>query len=183
MVDMAHLDGSVTLRDVRMSREAARCAEETSADPAADVVAIRVEIARHGKAAACANLLAFCLDGAADEDYEQGWREYVEAIMVAATDVLGAAYADGYADGLAWDLDGYETLAEVEGASGWDTATISAMGPRHCRETWGIDVDADDELWDAACEAYNRGAHAGATAPQSRRSGLSPRSESGHGYR
>ena len=82
-IDTAHADGTVTMGGVRMSREAALCVEEVGGDPAADVLAIRHEIARSGTETAEANLRSHCLDGA-DEEREEGWRDYVSAIMLAA---------------------------------------------------------------------------------------------------
>jgi hypothetical protein len=81
------------------------------------------------------------------------------------------AYRDGYRDGLAWDLDGYETTTALRSATtGWDEATINAMGSAACAKAWG--VPREGTAWEAACRDYNRGAHAGALAVQSRRSGL-----------
>jgi hypothetical protein len=83
------------------------------------------------------------------------------------------AYEAGLKDGLAWDLDGYSTWADVERArDGWDDATINAMGRAWCRRAWGVGLD-DDEAWQA-CAAYNRGAYEGATTREGR-SGLPPR--------
>ena len=86
------------------------------------------------------------------------------------------AYEAGLADGLAWDLDGFDTWADVERArEGWDEATISAIGSEACRKAWGV-AEGDNEAWDEACSAYNRGAYEGATTRKGR-SGLPPTSE------
>ena len=83
------------------------------------------------------------------------------------------AYESGYRDGLAWDLDGYESVEEVRAArNGWDSATISALGSSVCAEAWGVSAEGD--AWEHACHEYNRGAHAGACAPQEERTGLPP---------
>jgi hypothetical protein len=102
------------------------------------------------------------------------------------------AYTQGVADGLAWDLGGFQTTADVERATiGWDEATINAIGSSECRKAWGLhDVEAGDDVWGRACADYNRGAHKGATAAQKHRTGLPPRSanrryelcEGGHWY-
>jgi hypothetical protein len=84
------------------------------------------------------------------------------------------AYEAGLKDGLAWDLDGYDTWADVDRArEGWDEATINALGSDACREAWGVNAD-DDEAWSEAMDAYNRGAYEGATTREGR-SGLLPR--------
>lgn len=62
------------------SRAAQECIEETGVDPIADVSAVRVEIAMSGVDCARANLLALCLDGAAD-DRVDGWLEYVDTVI------------------------------------------------------------------------------------------------------
>ena len=76
-------DAMVTIQGVQMSEAAAECVRETSADVAADVAAIRYEIARSGVEIAESNLRAHCLDGA-DDDRVDGWLEYVAAVMSAA---------------------------------------------------------------------------------------------------
>lgn len=90
------------------------------------------------------------------------------------------AYREGFADGLAWDLDAYETIADVErDRSGWDEATIDAMGLTACVEAWGVPRDTSGEpepdAWSAACRDYNEGAHAGALS--SEHHGLRPSKE------
>lgn len=70
--DVSRIAGALGL-----SAEALGCVEEVNEDITADLVAlIRGEITPE-------ELLAHCLDGA-DEDREQGWREYVEALVAAA---------------------------------------------------------------------------------------------------
>lgn len=84
------------------------------------------------------------------------------------------AFEAGLADGLAWDLGGFETWDDVEGErEGWDEATINAMGGDWCRRTWGIPF-GDGEAWQRAMVDYNRGAYAGATIREGR-SGAPPR--------
>lgn len=84
------------------------------------------------------------------------------------------AYLDGYADGLAWDLDGYDDANEIK-PHGWDDATINAMGTAACAKAWGVPAEGPD--WEQACAKYNAGAYAGATSPQDQRTGLPPRAE------
>ena len=80
------------------------------------------------------------------------------------------AHEDGYRDGLAWDLDGYESTADLRAAiDGWDSATINAFGTAACAKRWGV-PDTGEE-WERACREYNAGAVAGAIAPQSERTG------------
>jgi len=92
--------------------------------------------------------------------------------------ILELAYRNGYTDGLDWDLDGFASLeAVLADRYGWDEATISAVG-----NTGLVEKDAEGvllALWDdhssEICDAYNRGAHAGACAPQDQRTGKAPR--------
>jgi len=82
------------------------------------------------------------------------------------------AYRDGFADGLDWDLDGYADRAAVKNdPSGWSDATISAVGTSACRAAWGVPEEAS---WSAALADYDRGALAGALAPQADRTGKPP---------
>ena len=60
-----------------LSSAALACVEETGTVPALDVNAIR-----EGRQSA-ESLLVACLDGA-DEDREEGWRDYVSAVALAA---------------------------------------------------------------------------------------------------
>ena len=71
-------------RTLRFSRAAQTCIDETGTDPIDDVVAIVEQIRISGSGGARANLLAYCLDGAAD-DRRDGWIEYVNEIMAHAT--------------------------------------------------------------------------------------------------
>lgn len=83
------------------------------------------------------------------------------------------AYRDGYSDGLAWDLDGFACVEDVQTETeGWDSATINAVGRSKCAEKWGVSEEGPE--WDQACHEYNRGAHVGACAPQEQRNGLPP---------
>ena len=92
--------------------------------------------------------------------------------------MVSKAFDVGFADGLAWDLDGYASVGAIA-PYGWDEATINAMGADNCRRAWGVQLGASgDETWGVACEEYNRGAYRGATAPQTERTGLPPRSSS-----
>jgi len=85
--------------------------------------------------------------------------------METTTDTTSLAYKVGYADGLAWDLDGFASHEDVQmERHGWDVA--------HC----GITVTEGDE-WEKACADFNAGAHAGACAPQSERTGKAPVSD------
>jgi hypothetical protein len=93
-----------------------------------------------------------------------------------ATMTKSKAFQDGYRDGLAWDLDGFATHADVlSEREGWDTATINAAGGGDCAKLWGVPSEGPE--WEKACEEYNAGAHAGASAPQSERTGKSPRDD------
>lgn len=84
-------------------------------------------------------------------------------------------YLLGYADGLAWDLDGYASIREVESdPHTWDSALIEAAGSDEVAAAWGVDPN-DDAAWSAACAEYNAGARAGALAPQDERTGAPPR--------
>lgn len=83
------------------------------------------------------------------------------------------AYADGLKDGLEWDLTGYTSILDLSAdTTGWDEATIHAMGASACAEAWG--VAEEGEAWEQACADYNAGCHKGATAPQDERTGQSP---------
>jgi hypothetical protein len=84
------------------------------------------------------------------------------------------AYEAGLADGLAWDLDGYKTRAQVESADDWDAATIGALTHEEWCAHVGLsdDCERDSEEYTAACAEYNRGVRAGALAPQDERTGL-----------
>lgn len=85
------------------------------------------------------------------------------------------AYRAGLADGLDWDLSGFDTWERVErDRDGWDTATLSAVGVDKTLASWGVAPDATEEQRDHACRQYNRGAHEGATSPQSDRTGAPP---------
>lgn len=72
------MSDTVTVQGVTMSSAAAECVTETGVDPAADVR----RVWQQGEVEAEA-LLAECLDGA-DDDREQGWRDYVDAVKAAA---------------------------------------------------------------------------------------------------
>lgn len=92
--------------------------------------------------------------------------------MTTTIDTKHPAYLDGYNDGLAWDLDGFADLDAVRRErTGWDAATINAIGSTACAKRWG--VPSEGEAWETACEAYNAGAYAGACA--SERTGKPPR--------
>lgn len=68
----------ITIAGVQMSREAAEVLEACWADPAE---AVRADLAalRSGERTE-ESLLEHCLSGA-DEDCEQGWHEYVDALV------------------------------------------------------------------------------------------------------
>lgn len=84
------------------------------------------------------------------------------------------AYAAGYSDGLEWDLDGFESHENVvRERYGWDEATINAIGVSAFAAHVGLPEDYNEDEWEDACEQYNSGAYAGATA-KSGRSGLPP---------
>ncbi len=88
------------------------------------------------------------------------------------------AYEDGYRDGLAWDLDGFkDNDAVFRHRYGWDTATLNAVGDDDCAKAWGVEDPEDRDALMAAAEDYNRGAYAGAIAPQSRRTGKPPQDQ------
>lgn len=74
---------TVVLCGVRLSLAAAACVEETGVDVAHDVERMRGDL-RHLPAVDAIEAFAVeCLSGA-DPDREQGWRDYVEAIVDAA---------------------------------------------------------------------------------------------------
>jgi len=91
--------------------------EETGADVAADIAALVAGTQTSE------DLLAHCLDGA-DTDREQGWRDYVEAVALAAE----------------------QTSAQLTPA---DTAEIEAAARR---EAYKIDAQSIDEHLDAIGE-------------------------------
>ncbi len=68
---------SIQIQGVTMTVAAAQNVEACSVDVAADVASVRAGKGR-------AKLLAECLDGA-DESHADGWRDYVDAVMVAAS--------------------------------------------------------------------------------------------------
>lgn len=65
------------MSEIKFTSAAIQNIEETSADVAADVAALR------SGAHTRESLLAHCLDGA-DDDRAQGWHEYVDAVVAAA---------------------------------------------------------------------------------------------------
>jgi len=67
----------VTIEGVEMTVEAARAIEHAGISPSFDVSAIRSGEMTPRR------LLDACLDGA-DESHDQGWRDYVLAVEVAA---------------------------------------------------------------------------------------------------
>jgi hypothetical protein len=68
--------------------------------------------------------------------------------------VSAAAYAAGLVDGQDWDLTDVDPIP----TTGWDDATINAMGARACRLAWGVaDDENGDATWGDACREYNRG--------------------------
>jgi hypothetical protein len=77
MEEMPEAIGYKRMRSLGLGRAALENVMETGCDPAADIAALR-----HGRHTE-ESLLSHCLDGA-DEDREDGWREYVQAIAVAA---------------------------------------------------------------------------------------------------
>lgn len=83
-----------------------------------------------------------------------------------------APYSAGYADGLAWDLDGYASSHELQQEhEGWDAATINAIGRAKFLERVGLPAGEGPEFdaaFSTACSEYNRGARDGALAPQGR---------------
>lgn len=95
--------------------------------------------------------------------------------MTAAAIRNAKAYACGREDGLAYVRDSMaiegptpERLAVLReispAAAGWDEAAIHAMGVADFGELCGLspaDVEARDEAWNDACEAYNLGGAAG----------------------
>ena len=62
---------------IRLTPAAQALVDETGCDPQDDIDALRA--GTHTEE----SLLAYCLDGA-DEDREEGWREYVAAVVAAA---------------------------------------------------------------------------------------------------
>lgn len=89
---------------------------------------------------------------------------------------MSKAYEAGFADGLAWDLDGFDSWEEVERArETWSTATINAIGSDECARQWGLER-AEGPAWSQAMSDYDRGAHEGATAREGR-SGRPPSGE------
>jgi hypothetical protein len=113
---MAKTSDTVVVGGVRMSREAARCVEETGIDPADDIQAILA--GTHSEP----SLLAHCLDGA-DEDRVQGWHDYVAAIM--------AAVVSRSISLLAHCLDG----ADADRAQGWHDYVVAIMAAVVSRST------------------------------------------------
>lgn len=100
---------------VKMSLAAAKNVEECGVDVEADVVAVR-----GGKPAE--SLLAECLDSA-DDDRVSGWRDYVDAIAVAAT-----FYDCTIGDGSSCDGGGRTTIYAA------DVQTAIAMARDWARE-------------------------------------------------
>ena len=92
--------------------------------------------------------------------------------------MITKAYAAGYKDGLAWDLDAYASWEDVERATtGWDDATLNAISTDEAKRLWGAaGVDDESPAWGRAMFDYNRGAYDGACQREGR-SGLPPRGE------
>lgn len=75
---------------------------------------------------------------------------------------MSRAYDQGRIDGLSWDLDGFRNWVAVDRQrSGWDEATINAIGSEKFARDCGIETTEGPE-WEQACEDYNRGAYDGA---------------------
>jgi hypothetical protein len=72
---------------------------------------------------------------------------------------LSRAFRAGIDDGLDWDLDGFDTWDAAEAETGWDEATINAMGVSHCAREWRVDEE-DEEAWGQACTEYESGVRA-----------------------
>lgn len=96
--------------------------------------------------------------------------------------VMSAAYESGLADGVDWDLDGFDSVHEalaVDPAT-WSEATIRAMGYRACAQAWGIAAEEEvqtgaacrqSSAWELAMREYDRGVRA---ALIERNAGVSP---------
>lgn len=82
------------------------------------------------------------------------------------------AYEAGYEDGLAWDLDLFDSADEIT-EDGWDTATINALSRADLYAHLGIPAGTDWEspVVESALADYCRGCKAGALAPQDERTG------------
>jgi hypothetical protein len=87
---------TVVIAGVELSRAAAECIEQMAAPAAA--VAADLDALRSGKRTA-ETLLAHCLDGA-DEDREEGWREYVDALVDAVSSCASCGSHPAETDGL-----------------------------------------------------------------------------------
>jgi hypothetical protein len=70
--------------------------------------------------------------------------------------VVSQAYKAGQRDGADWELDGFKSVSAAVKSSGWDDATINAMGARACAKAWGVSSDEGPE-WEQACSDYERG--------------------------
>ena len=89
------------------------------------------------------------------------------------SDTTTAAYRAGYADGTAWDLDGFDSWDDVRTSrDGWDEATINALGTEAFLARCAPHTGAEGPEWSAVCAEYNRGAYDGALSDD--HSGLKP---------
>ena len=136
---------------IKFSHAAQTNIEETGADVAADLSALAD--GSHTRE----SLLAHCLDGA-DADREQGWREYVDALVEAleSARALGAANGREAVEAFVSE-DGIEALAATlaPGHLGWDEPAAAAGAAR----TQGV----PDGLHVAYYEAYEAAARELAT--------------------
>src|SRR5258708_5663180 len=75
------------------------------------------------------------------------------------------AYQDGYKAGLAWDLDGFKTLAEALSSEGWDASTLNAVSDDEIRRLWGL-RRLSGPAFERACDEYTLGVKAGIQSPE-----------------
>lgn len=81
---------TITIESIRMTKAAAENVEETRVSPSSDIARLR-----SGEVGP-SELLAECLDGA-DADRVAGWREYVDAVVLASREPVEQAWTyDGY---------------------------------------------------------------------------------------
>jgi hypothetical protein len=86
------------------------------------------------------------------------------------------AFAAGLRDGLAWDLDGFNSRSEVAAATDWAGSSISAVGWVAWLKSCGLPLGLTfrSVRSNRIVAAYDRGCRKGVLANQTTRTGCGP---------